>query len=38
MKDFLEAEKWDLLKLGMLCTAVIFTALMKYRKKRRKLK
>ena len=38
MKDFFEAAKWDLLKLGMLCMAVIFAALMKNRKKRRKQK
>ena len=36
MKEFIEAEKWDLLKLVMLCMAVMFTALMKNRKKRRK--
>ena len=38
MKEFFEAEKWDLLKLAMLCMAVIITALIKNRKKRRKLK
>ena len=38
MKEFIEAEKWDLLKLAMLCMAVIIAALMKNRKKRRKQK